>query len=328
VKEKTKLRKDVAIRCKQRMEPEALGRLRPCSSPKPLTAGTPETQDAADGPLAGDAIAGQYDRVTGIPACKGDHEENLIGAGCQNVTRRMRLHWRMVVPVALFCALAACGGPSWPWHSAEIKPGQPDYPVLNHHPTDFIQITAHIPPTLKVAFHYGFSASPNAGGTISSGKSCEREIGLAVTAPIYINASLPLARSSDGTYHGTVAADRFEPGICDWRFTGISAITVNPPSPAGLLVRFRDDSSSPRGVSSDVWCMRDSHPLNPRVPEECGDLLFLSKIQKLVPTQLLSSVPQSERASSQVTIGRNTKIINVTFHDLNNLQSTNNRSIK
>jgi hypothetical protein len=47
VKEKTKLRNDVAIRCKQRMEPEALGR----SSPKPLTAAW--NREGRDGVLQG-----------------------------------------------------------------------------------------------------------------------------------------------------------------------------------------------------------------------------------------------------------------------------------
>lgn len=249
----------------------------------------------------------------------------FIGAGCGIEARRMRF-WRGVVTQAIvLCALAACGGP----RTAEVKPGERNYPTLNPHPTDVVQIRALIPPTLKVEFQSGYTASPSAGGLIGSGTECQHEIGLAVTAPFYVN--LPIKMTADGNSNaGAAEADKFEPGHCLWRFTGVLGRSVNPNSLQGALVRFRNDASSPREVVLDVWCVRDASldVSTPSAPEFCGDLSFLSSLPRAAPAEVLASIPLSQRNDSEVTIGPNTQIINVTFHDLDAARMSGNAAQK
>ena len=69
--------------------------------------------------------------------------------GCATRLRsRVVLVASVLVP-ALLSALLACSGSSPP--SAEVKPGDRDYPTPNPHPGDIVQVRVLIPPTLKIA---------------------------------------------------------------------------------------------------------------------------------------------------------------------------------
>jgi hypothetical protein len=212
----------------------------------------------------------------------------------------------VLIPLSVLCSLGACNG----YYTAEVKPGERNYPTLNPHPTDVIEIRALIPPTLKVEFQYGYAASPTAGGVMGSGTECQHEVGLAVTEPFYVDALLTMA--ADGaSYRGAVTVDKFQPGHCLWGFTGLTARSVYPLSLQSMVVRFRDDAPSPREVAVDVWCVRGDSS----APELCGDLSFLS-MKGYVTAGALAAIAPSQRSDSQVTIGPNTQIIDVTFHDL------------
>ncbi len=228
--------------------------------------------------------------------------------------RRVLLGARMVV-AALLCALVACSGSS---PSAEVKPGDRDYPTPNPHPTEIVQVTALTPPTLKVAFEYGYSASPRAGGLMGTGTECQRTIGLAVTAPFYVN--IPVRMVAQGSlYSGNVEVDKFEPGRCEWTFSGISYSTVSPLSYGGVLVRFKETERS-HAVTLDIWCIMAG--IDPKAPELCGGLHFLSAIRNLVSPEFVASIPQSERDDTEADIGPETTSIIVRFHDLNSLSTS------
>jgi hypothetical protein len=62
--------------------------------------------------------------------------------------------------------------------------------------------------------------------------------------------------------------------------------------------------------------------IDPKHPELCGDLHFLSAIQKVVSPDFVASIPQSERDDTQAAIGPETTSIIVRFHDLNSLSTS------
>ena len=156
---------------------------------------------------------------------------------------------------------------------------------------------------------------------MGSGTECQRTIGLAVTAPFYVN--LPVMMVAEATlYSGNVEVDKFEPGRCEWTFDGIGYRAVSPLSYGNELARYGETVRN-HAVTLDIWCIMAG--IDSKAPELCGGLHFLSAIEHLVSPEFVASIPQSARDDTEADIGPETTSIIVRFHDLNSL-STPQRS--
>lgn len=218
----------------------------------------------------------------------------------------------LISTVVVF-GVAACLGGCGQHETAEVKPGQPDYPTLNPNPSHVVQFLAIVPATLSVDFGLTYGASP-------IGKSCQREVGLAVTVPLYLGIPLQLTSSGE-SYRGQFAIDQFNPGGCDWSFVGVGSSVKG--SVGGAAVVSHDGRSfGVADVHLDIWCVKIPHPVDPKLPEICGNLSSLESFQGAVSPQFVTTVPANERGSGSATfIGLNAETITVRFHDIDAMRS-------
>lgn len=240
--------------------------------------------------------------------------------GC-NPTHRVRLYGRAAAAIALFCVLTTCGRTSSPSDPSEIKPGEPDYPATNPHPTHVLTIDATIPSALSVSISAIYLASPTAGGTMGSGTACQRTVGLAVTAPFSLRKPITLVQH-DGTYTASVAIDGLVSGRCDWKFSHLNYVVRTAEAPPDRfdneLAGYKDSGSEI--VMTNIWCMRYPVRQNFR-PEVCDSLDSLaSDFSGDIPVAIVSAVSPSERKEGPpLTIGPGTISMHIVFHDLDQL---------
>jgi hypothetical protein len=189
----------------------------------------------------------------------------------------------------------------------EIKPGETGYPTENTHPTQFLQVTAKLPQTLSVRFRVGYSASPLAA-------SCQRTVGLGVSAPYSVSLPLQLDRVGD-SYQGRLAIDRFMPGSCGWRFVGVWYSAEVREVHDHELIMYGTQVS--RSLQIDVWCM-DFPKATERPAKVCEGLDVLSRdFQDVIPPGLLKTIPNDQRAHGPpARIGSDSSVVEITFHDL------------
>jgi hypothetical protein len=210
--------------------------------------------------------------------------------------------------------LYGCGMGSY--QTSEIKPGEADYPQENPNPVQTLAITANIPSDPKVRFIARYRVSPSAGGTMQSGQSCQREVGLAVTAPYVLHLQVPMARNGD-SYAGAVTVDRYLPGRCKWQFVDL---TLDVDGSGLEPFPFAHTGNQP-GESTDnqldIWCTRKLK-LFPNQTVACGDLRALTvRFLEQIPLTLIDSIKtRGEARDGPVIIGPNTRSLTIRFHDL------------
>jgi hypothetical protein len=227
---------------------------------------------------------------------------------------------RSLVPVIFLCTLiAAC---DWsPYKSAEIQPGEPDYPVANPHPAHVLTINATIPPTLSVSISAIYEASQTAGGTMQSGTACQREVGLAVTAPFMLTQTVKLVGQND-TFVASVPIDGYLPGRCDWNFTGLSYFSAGVGFPSNIILTplalYRGDGSV--ALSASIWCMHSPVRMKAKV-EICAPLKnLISDMPDMISPSVVSSASASDLEQRELPlIGPSSTTMQITFHDLDKL---------
>jgi hypothetical protein len=158
------------------------------------------------------------------------HPPNSVEAPCeqevgvfQTVATRANGTANLLVTLILVSACSQSGNSTSSnsmWDPSAIKLGEKDYPTLNVGATKIMAFKANVPSSLKIRFEAYYSASPTAGGSPDSGESCQRKVGLAVTAPYVLAVPLELARDGESV-SGSVVVDRYQPGRCDWSLQGI-----------------------------------------------------------------------------------------------------------
>jgi hypothetical protein len=237
------------------------------------------------------------------------------------IASRTRRYGRTVFSAVLLCCLAACSREHWPSTSSEIHPGAPDYPVTNPHPSHVLTIEASIPPALSVSISAIYSASPTAGGTMGSGTTCQRTVGLAVTAPFFIREPVRLVEQNQ-IFTAAVPIDGLLPGRCKWRFGGLTYSVYTAKSPPWgayneLAVYAEYGGVAVEQARLDVWCMR--YPKHQEIrPETCDTLESLAGyFPREIPESFVKTVDPSERNDGPpIRFGAEVESLQIVFHDL------------
>jgi hypothetical protein len=188
-----------------------------------------------------------------------------------------------------------------------IVPGDTEYPTVNPNPAQSIDITASVAPSLSVTLLARYETSTLIG-------SCQKSVGLAVTAPFSVSKVIPL-NASRGASEGRVIVDAFSPGRCQWHFVGVQFVIKDGWPPIGAIATYRDAPSGIENLTLEKWCLRDHVTSSQNDVEECGALAEFPKT--LLEHPSLSAVPESARGSQfPLELGPASKHIAVTFNDL------------
>lgn len=214
--------------------------------------------------------------------------------------------------VSIVCAVGASflgAAEGSPYNTAEIKPGEADYPSQKVTPRQIVQLVLTVPSRFSIVGDAVYTAA-SPGGTLASGTSCQREVAFAVTAPFVINVPVHMVR--DGTvYRGTLVVDRYEPGRCDWQFRGLSLQLLsngernNPARSAQFSYSLHE--SLPIAQHADYWCSEK---------DGCSNLgLLLSNGR--VGSAFVASIPEGRRGTGDaILVGPRTTSLTIDFHDL------------
>lgn len=134
-----------------------------------------------------------------------------------NVRATLGYSFRVVpgaVPL-LLSVLAGCSG-------SNVQPGDPDYPQLNPNPRHWVVLHGTMDPTLNLQFSAGWVPEDPRTGWISKDPNCSYLVNRfeGATGPYSVRILLEAKRTGT-TYSLRVPMDRFQPGRCNWQFTGI-----------------------------------------------------------------------------------------------------------
>jgi hypothetical protein len=138
---------------------------------------------------------------------------------------------RGVLVLAIALCLPGCN--KYPnFQSRELKPGDPDYPMVNDHPGQVVQFTAIVPPTLpnelRIFYSVDFITRNNPDGTLLAYESPSPKCRWKPTDEFYVELPIQLKKEGN-TYRGSIALDYFQPGSCGWHFSQMrSPIVRNP----------------------------------------------------------------------------------------------------
>ncbi len=195
--------------------------------------------------------------------------------------------------------------------SAELKPGDADYPVKAENPTHVISLIA---PRLDLS-NYRFIA-----GYGSDVKLCGRQVGLGGYFADYVNIPIKMARDPDGTYRGSFAIDEFQPGKCGWKFGGVSYEWPNGGGNAVGVFRQRSDESAVTAPHIDMWCYRVTEGQFKSPDPKCEILATLRSPEadrRVSPAFLSQFSHEQLYGHGAADITSHTKELTVEFHDLN-----------
>jgi hypothetical protein len=198
------------------------------------------------------------------------------------------------------------------YETAEIKPGEKDYPVERSAPRHVVQLAVTVPPGYSLVASAGYVAT-SPGGTLASGTSCQREIGFAVTAPFDLDTPVKMVRDG-GVSRGALVVDRFEPGRCDWQLRALVFQLLRPGSKENALryaaFPFRNRKRLPGDRHGDYWCSARGG---------CSHLALLLTDRE-VGSAFVASIPEAKRGNGDgVSIGVSTTSLSIEFHDLDSI---------
>jgi hypothetical protein len=256
---------------------------------------------------------------------------------CLNTSSRFR---KLCLALVIALSVSACNGHNYPdFKARELKPGDPDYPLVKPYPEQLVHFTAKIPPSLfyemSLRYKVPFATIENPDGTLNR---LESPVGCRSKPTDQFYVELPLTVSKTGdTYQGNFVVDYFQPGNCGWRFDlALSPILRNP------LFWYRTEyNGGPRDLIDsrlDIWCTRKTKIHPPIDPAErnkpnqvdknnCVSLELARGLFLDLPAGFYESIPENERTDAEPGyIGRHTKSITVEFHDLDALVSDYTKS--
>lgn len=203
--------------------------------------------------------------------------------------------------------------------TSRLRPGELDYPVDNPSPSHSVQFIAIVPPSLSIRFQYGYRASVDQKDADTGDTACQRQVAPEIAEPLFVEQTLSLVQNGD-TYRGTFAIDRFQPGICNWAFSGISALADDPSSRGTLLAAVYDDHGNALPDDHlDEWCIK-APAIDPEYPEICLSLKALQRLRIPIPADFVAAVPLSQQDDGRAAhVGPNSRTITVQFHDVDAL---------
>lgn len=201
--------------------------------------------------------------------------------------------------------------------SSPQNPDGVDPPEINPRPQKTVKIRVLTPSSLKVSLYENYHAPSGRGfGSAFGPGLCSKDS----TKPVPPGHSrqVPIALvGSDGEYSGTVVADRFLPGRCEWGFFGIgSAFKEDSP----VLYEFGGPNpANPHGPeqAADIWCGENPIPTEP-ARFICTNFIFFAKYAKGLPESMIAAHPHdlSHGPENTIFMDDTTKSIVLHYHDL------------
>lgn len=198
------------------------------------------------------------------------------------------------------------------------NPDGVDLPETNRHPQEIVKIRVLAPPSLNVSLHENYYAPSGRGfGSAFGPGLCSKDPNKPAVSAGH-SRQVPIALTgSNGEYSGTILADRFLPGRCEWGFFGISS-DFKEDTP--VLYGFGGPSpANPHGPEqvADIWCADNPIPTEPS-KFICTSFQFFAKYSKGLPESLLTAHPYivSRGAENTIFMDNTTKSIVLRYHDL------------
>jgi hypothetical protein len=199
---------------------------------------------------------------------------------------------------------------------ALLKPRDPNYPDPVASPAHVIQLNV----SRMELSNYRFVA-----GYASDVKRCGQEIGLGGYFPYGLNIPIEMVRGQDDKYHGSFAIDKFQPGKCGWKFTGVSYSWPDGGGNAiGVLKERPSEPVASTAPHIDMWCYRVTEGRFKSPDPKCEILALLrwpNNARRLNPEFLSTFSPQQQNAHGSVPITMDTTELSLDFHDLNAIPS-------
>ena len=194
-----------------------------------------------------------------------------------------------------------------------LKPGDPSYPAVVAQPKLVIPVVLTGPEWvgMQLLANYVSDGTP----------PCGRDIFGVGRFPYDVQLPINMPRSGDG-YRGSVVVDRFDPGNCHWRFTGISyggwreGVWNSLATFAGA-----GGSHSVPDPKIDFWCYQVTY--QGKSMRNCEELASLrwSNAMRAVSPEFLSQFSAEEKGNLHpIGITAQTTSIRVNSHDLNAIQ--------
>ena len=229
-----------------------------------------------------------------------------------------------LVAVAIL-ALAGCSSSQ---SSRNVQPGDLDYPKVNLHPTDLVEISVIAPPGQAVSVFESYESIlnyiPNPPPSTSSFVDCGHVAGYGSGGNFdwTVSDPIPLKREGD-TYHGWITRDKYMPGRCHWHFAGAGWSLARCRQGSGVTAEVgAENLNAPVDLQFDVWTVLRPDSEDRGQPLFCASLdSVVSLLPKLAPRALVGVVPADQRHPEGGVISSNTKSITVEFHDLDALKS-------
>jgi hypothetical protein len=219
--------------------------------------------------------------------------------------------------VILFVSLAlvACGKIT---KTTEIEPGSPDYPSRNPSVNHFIEFVATVPVGLDVRVEMVYDAA------IFAGLSCQKTVGMGVTAPYSL--TVPLRLRGEGEFRkGDIAVDAYLPGRCGWHFAGIRYLVPKMWPQSDTLASYQEEVARPDSHPAyqvDVWCMKDRRASDQKLPERCMGWWMLNSGGWVKPDFGRSVSVTNRGLGPPLKITADMKKIEVRFHDVDSMLSS------
>ena len=222
-----------------------------------------------------------------------------------------------------FCA-SACDVHHYPnFKGRELKPGDPDYPPLNPHPTHVVQFTAVMPPSISTEFilryEVAYVTRNNKDGSLlalEGPPGCRWK----PTDEFSVELPLKMAKQSGDTYQGGFAVDHFQAGKCGWHFTDMVSPILRAPA---VLYRDRFNAGDQGDNKIDLWCThkRKVAPKQPATRDDENQVIDCAPLTMMggyidLPDGFYASIPENQRANGRALIAGHARSITVELHDI------------
>ncbi len=205
----------------------------------------------------------------------------------------------------------------------KVQIGDPRFPTLNKHPTDFVDIFGRLDPKVPVGYIenlYETSVSP----ADPNDRRCQWRFPYGTDAerkplPLQVWTWTPVTRDAD-RYHARILVDEFEPGRCGWHLVlGRLTLAKGRTTPMGDIYQFDMMTDADRVLESKgdpfnkgpgiLWCQK-----SPGTPSGGGCGSFGD--MKLTPSQRALLPKENIREMPVAWIGKDTHTLEVDFYDI------------
>jgi len=213
-----------------------------------------------------------------------------------------------VLLIGVYQMIHAPADPGEP-DSSPLKVGSPNYPVETPNPSYVVPL---------VVSHWKLSNYRFEARYETDARLCNDHVGLAVYHPHYLAIPIVLARSEGEISRGSFAIDKYQPGKCGWKFTGITYLLNGAGVSLGPLA-VRPDAAPPKAPHIDMWCYKSMDGDSKAPNQKCEVLASLRwpNARRRLNPEFLSRFSQEQQSDDGVVgVTPRTEEFTVEFHDL------------